>query len=445
MKRIALLTILLLGLIAQVSADTTIGEARGLPDTTPVSVSGSVIFLQPNECYIESTDRISGIWTQPLNVAGVAVGGLVAVSGVLATINGEKTISGATLSGPEAGPTISPFGLRNSWLGGLCQADGSSLQDYVTYRLPEGGIGRRWQLAMGAPTTGVLVKTWGTVRGIYYSPITESPWFYIDDGSVAASDCGDQGIIVYSDASVSEGDFVAVTGVSSIEVSLDDTTKLVRSIRPRSSADIAILRRAPVCFPYSDEFDLPLLDGRWAVLNPQVGITLAPDSGWLALPVNETTRHSPSLVQSIAQNLIVDGDNWDMEIKIQPRFDTADSSSEYFYIGPASNLRNDNSQDLWIATFSKISNPEYGGNVRFLGASTVVEGGTYWLRYRQRGTQLYGSVSSDGTNYSNEVTRSIMGQQSPLPVYFRAWAAVPQGASLFSPRIDYVRFTRVNP
>ncbi len=93
----------------------------------------------------------------------------------------------------------------------------------------------------GARNTGLLVTTWGTVNAVYYSPISDAHWFYIDDGCGVVSDYGDNGIIVYSPADVRQGDFVTVTGVSSTEVSFDDPTRLVRSIRPRTADDVRVL------------------------------------------------------------------------------------------------------------------------------------------------------------------------------------------------------------
>lgn len=441
MKRITLSTILLLGLLTRV-ASMPIGEARGLPDTTPVSVTGCVTYLQPSDCYIESTDRASGIWVQPSDITGISIGDQVTVSGTIATSNGERTINSASFSGRIAGSAINPFAMRNSWLGGFYQAGGASVQDYVTYKIPGDGTGQRWQRALGAPTTGVLVKTWGTVKATYYSPITQASWFYIDDSSVAASDCGDQGIIVYSDADIHQGDFVTVTGISSTEVSLDDATKLVRSIRPRSSADVATIRKFQPTYPFSDEFDSPVLDSKWVIVDPKVGIDLTPNSGWLTLPTSTIDGHSPAIAQRIATNMTSEGENWDMEFKVRPQFDSSSAPIRWLYIGVSPDAKAP--ADVWLVFLRKDTDHPTRTAIRFGSMeqpSIYVEGDTFWFRYRQRGPQLSASVSSDGITYSDEMTWII----TQHPLFFRAWAVANPGYGSYMPQIDYVRFTRVNP
>ena len=215
----------------------TIGEVKAQPQGTLVCVTGSVTYIEPTECYIESADRSAGIWVQA-DTSGIVLADLVSASGTLGIANGERVIQSATLSLAGVGPAIAPLGVRNNWLGGFYQAGTAALQDFVAYRIPDDGTGRRWQAAAGASTIGLLATTWGRVNAVYYSPITNAHWFYIDDGSGVVSDCGDLGVIVYSGADVHQGDCVTVTGVSSIELSFDDATRLVRSIRPRSGGDV---------------------------------------------------------------------------------------------------------------------------------------------------------------------------------------------------------------
>lgn len=218
----------------------TVGEAKPMQDAAAVSVTGSVTLLEPTECYIEATNRSSGIWVQA-DTTGFAIADLVRVTGTVGLVDGERVIQGATLSAEGTPYPIAALSTRGRWVGGFDQLGGVSLQDYVTHKLPGGGMERLWQATGGASNTGMLVKTWGTVNAVYYSPTTNAHWFYLDDGSGVVSDYGDEGIIVYSDADVGQGDFVTVTGVSSTEVSFDSSARLVRSIRPRSADDVAVL------------------------------------------------------------------------------------------------------------------------------------------------------------------------------------------------------------
>lgn len=210
-----------------------------LADGATVCVNGSITRLEPTECYIESTNRCSGIWVQA-DTTGFAIADLVTVTGTLGIVDGERVIQGATLAIAGASSPIAPLAVRGGWVGGFNQSGGASLQNYVRFKLPTGGTEMRWQATGGASNTGMLIKTWGTVNAVYYSPTTDAHWFYIDDGSGAVSDYGDTGIIVYSDADVAQGDFVTVTGVSSVEVSFDSSARLVRSIRPRTVDDVAV-------------------------------------------------------------------------------------------------------------------------------------------------------------------------------------------------------------
>jgi len=226
----------MLCLVWNTADSSTIGEAKSLSDGSQVCVIGSVTLLEPAECYIESANRSSGIWVQA-DMTGFAMGDLVTATGTLGTADGERAIQSATVAAAGGQAAIAPLGMRNAWLGGFATAGGACLRDYFG-----AGIAGVWRAAAGAPNAGLLVRTTGTVNAVYYSPITDAHWFYIDDGSGVVSDYGDKGIIVYSSADVHQGDQVTVTGVSSAETSLDDAGRLVRTIRPRSAEDVRIVR-----------------------------------------------------------------------------------------------------------------------------------------------------------------------------------------------------------
>ncbi len=92
MLRITLLLCVLLGLLLNAADSATIGETKPLPDGTPVAISGSVTLLEPAECYIESTNRSSGIRVQA-DMTGFALHDLVTVTGTLGTLDGERVVS----------------------------------------------------------------------------------------------------------------------------------------------------------------------------------------------------------------------------------------------------------------------------------------------------------------------------------------------------------------
>lgn len=435
MLRITLLLCVLLGILANAANNSTIGEAKLLSDGTPVAISGSVTSLEPAECYIESTDRSSGIRVQA-DMTGFALHDLVAATGTLGTLDGERVVWGATVAAAGGSSAIAPLGLRNNWLGGFCSLGGASIQDYRPYHIEGDGTGRRWETVHGAPNTGLLVTTWGTVNAIYYSPITDAHWFYIDDGSGVVSDYGDNGIIVYCDADVHQGDFVCVTGVSSTEVSFDDPTRLVRSIRPRAADDVRVLKAAPsgaIC-PFSDEFDQAELDDTWYLYGNGSFLSLTSDPGWLALSVDPATGHSPSLFQCL-------GGDCDIEMKVCPQVYSGTGTDARFYVhwGPSGVV------ESWflrypgssVASFRRPvpDDPPKASCWLFNSQAPLPSAEVFWLRFRVRGRTALASASTDGVNYCAET-----GGDWTMPG-IRIWATTPTSRAAHTSLVDYVRFT----
>ena len=436
MIRITFLLCVMLGLYANAADSATIGEAKSLSDGTMIAVTGSVTLLEPAECYIESTDRSSGIRVQA-DTAGFGLGNLVTATGTLGALDGERIILGATLAVTGAASPIAPLGLRNNWLGGSCQVGGASLQDYIAFKIPLDGTGRRWDTVGGAPNTGVLVTTWGTINAVYESPITGAHWFYIDDGSGVVSDYGDKGIIVYSDADVRQGDFVTVTGVSSTEVSFDSTSRLARSIRPRTADDVHVLVASvslPVC-PFSDEFDQPTLDDRWILLRGNAPLSLTSNPGWLEMPADATQKYSCCILQGITGNS-------DLYVRVRPRFDSVSSAvAVALTLGMKDDMRWPPSGGVGVSYLATVARaaPGAGVGVIFGDQSGVILGGdTAYLKARLRGSTAYVSASADGVTYSPEVSCAI-GMR-----YLGIWAYASGLVGSFAPVVDYYRCTRVS-
>ncbi len=264
----------------------TIGQIKRYLDWTPVTTAGVVTSLGSFECYIESPDRSSGIWVIS-NTTGVRIGDIVSVIGTISTEDGERVIEQAVLF-PSGGPLpLRPLGMSNKWVGGSwfgyqdCAWDAKLVAKYGTQ--PQWW----WYPASGLNNTGLLITSFGTVTAAY-SAIGGSRWFYMDDGYGATGDLGDRGILVYSNAEVREGDHVVVTGISSVECAVDDGWRVIRVIRPRSESDVQVTAADDPWDPcFSEEFDKPYLDMRWA-RNPGVGqVSVRSNPGWLRMVMPE--------------------------------------------------------------------------------------------------------------------------------------------------------------
>ena len=152
--------------------------------------------------YIEESDRTRGIRVDATTTR--AVGDTVSVSGRLAGSDGERRLSDAAVLGWAPGAAPLPFMTRIAMLGGKAPD---------AYTL---GIA-----SANAPyNMGLLVRVVGAV----VSHTTGS--FVLDDG------CGAT-VTVCSDAAVSDGSYVGVTGICAVESG-------ARVMRTRTTADVRI-------------------------------------------------------------------------------------------------------------------------------------------------------------------------------------------------------------
>lgn len=192
--------------------------------------------------YIQESDRSSGIRViagpatdNPAPQIGVSPGDLVTVSGVLSTINGERTIGyltaegqprGVTYAVTGSGPPPAPLFMRVSNLGG-------------------GGLGPTSGAAdgAGANNVGLLVRVAGRVLATDTDPRGVRV-LYVDDGS--GPPCGPaRGFKLYDTAATAQvGDLIVVDGGSSVEV-LDASSQnsgdetVIRVVMPRAAASVA--------------------------------------------------------------------------------------------------------------------------------------------------------------------------------------------------------------
>ena len=427
-----------------------ISAAKVTPQSMPVSVTGAVTLVNPLDCYIESENRTGGIWVQG-DTSGVQIGDVVTAVGSISMEDGELVVVDAVITPTGGQADIYPFGMQNKWVGGA-SVGSAKIEDF---RQQFGA----WVTTGGASNTGLLVKTWGTVTSAYHSAETGARWFYIDDGFGAVSDLGDIGILVYSNADVKLGQFVTVTGVSSVEPSLDEPTRLIRVIRTRTPEDVQVEREPDPAYPFSDEFDLPVMDNRWATAPkvdaggqslPAAGtISLASNPGWLTLSFIEDPEHYKAHSEDVIQPM--DGD-WDLDAKMRMESDLP----EGLYQGIVLVLRREPRGRLlqtevpgivlaglvWLGpeqtesmllTYVADAIPESDG--------VTFEGNTRYFKLRKRGDTLYGSASDDGADYCDEFTTNCASRRF-LAIY--AFSLTNDGSYHVMPMtglMDYIRFS----
>lgn len=439
-------------------------QTKAPPKQKEVKVEGIVTYLEPDQCYIEALDRSNGIWVLG-STEKVGLGDPAAARGTLGVIMGEPVVFDAHIH-PHTGKKskIAPLELSNLELSGASSLT-PWVEDYTWY--PDIGAGE-WLPATGPYNVGLLVTTSGTVRSIYESPSNGLKWLYIDDGSGVVSDLGDRGVLVYTDAEVQVGDQVNVTGISSVEPSLDDPSRLVRAIRTRDVADVEVILPPPIqpAPPFSDEFDSPTLDPRWTVLlvNGTVSTTARP--GWLALTIyHDAIAYGGQPVGcEVVQPALGD---WDLEMKLQ----TDITQQEGWPSGALIGLKEAPSDLLWrqpsLPGFSILSHalfwydyvywpPPLGSGIVWTWrcraqaachVSNEMPSDTLYYRLSRRGGLTVVSWSIDGVDYDvpgwpvesrgDYFTLTSIGSGG----HGSTWYAGSQTDRTYF--VDYVRFTPI--
>jgi len=209
---------------------TNISQLFDLEIGSLVSLPAKVVTAGTNDFgdrfYIEEPDRSAGImvyWGSEVRTP-TSIGDLVEVSGMLYTAppsdhpDGELAIINPRVTVTGTTNPIRPLGMANVNIGGRLNG----------FRGVTNGI--------GLTNTGLLVKTWGKVTGVGWD------YFYIDDGSALDDGSGLDGLKIYvgKKPSVKRYDLVAVTGISTIQVT--PTGERIRVVRPRQSSDIMVLK-----------------------------------------------------------------------------------------------------------------------------------------------------------------------------------------------------------
>ena len=210
-------------------------DTKRNPDGTRVALTDMVvtaIVTQPsNAVCVQDADRSSGIRVLPDALPpALRVGDVVTVHGDLSTTEGERVISGATITRTGSTTAPVPLGITNKSQGGSdwhYDADTGAGQRGVT-----GGSGLN--------NVGLLVRTWGNVKE--FDPSTTPAWFVIDDGSGSDVRCEvPSGVAVHRTWS-----HVAVTGISRLDRVEGD---YMRRISVRGADDVTVVKENPLDAP----------------------------------------------------------------------------------------------------------------------------------------------------------------------------------------------------
>lgn len=205
-------------------AGRTIGELNALPGGTLVKVTNAVVTSDsldmPDRLYVEQMDRACGTLL-PFTVrpAGYAEGDVVDITGTVMTVNGERAITGATLTKKERITPLKPIAVATRWVGGGRKDRKSGVTN-----------------GQGTNNVGLLVSTFGRVTAVGWT------YFYIDDGSGREDGSGMTGlkVVCRNLAKPHRGNYVRVTGISSVEQPTDAGVS-IPVVRVRRQSDIAIV------------------------------------------------------------------------------------------------------------------------------------------------------------------------------------------------------------
>jgi serine protease len=195
-----------------------VGSGQNVRVANAVITSGSVMLY--DRFYIEQIDRACGICLPFSNPpGGYAEGDLVTVTGMLQTLNGERSIVNSSILKTGQRTPLAPIGISTRAVGGGRKA----LKQGVTN-------------GVGANNISLLVSVWGRVTAVGWT------YFYLDDGAHQLDGSGLTGLKIITDklARPQVGALVRVTGISSVEQPpRSDVT--IPVIRARTQSDITAL------------------------------------------------------------------------------------------------------------------------------------------------------------------------------------------------------------
>lgn len=217
----------LLGVMPSPGPMPSLAYVKTLGDNEEVSLAGKVVSGGVedfgNHFYIQETDRSSGI--RVVSTENMTRGKVVTLQGTIGTApNGERQITPFTLTAASTLGTVpKPLGMTVRTLGG------GGLFDAAT------GAGQRGiPGGVGLNNIGMLVRVVGLVTK------ATALYFYIDDGSGAQDNSPYKGVRIDCEnvLSPNEGQFVAVTGISSL---ISSGGQFYRTVRPRDIWDMDLM------------------------------------------------------------------------------------------------------------------------------------------------------------------------------------------------------------
>lgn len=209
------------------SAKSTATDGQLMYLYWPGKLTTTASFPDQGIFYVESSDRSFGIQCRATSVPSVGANGFV--HGVMATIGGERVLTGAEIVpySLAVAAVPAPLQLTNGDLGGGAFGLQGGVCGWITTSSE-----RKWGQLTGLNNIGLLVKTCGQVVG--FEPVTPPAlptWFKIDDGSGNVVKC-----LVPSGVTINTGwTNVVVTGISSCE---QVGSELHSLLRVRTQSDV---------------------------------------------------------------------------------------------------------------------------------------------------------------------------------------------------------------
>jgi len=188
----------------------------------------SRVFSNQGFFYIQEPSRCNGIRVADSGMASaLSPGDVVTIyDGDITTVDGERVINSYYTEYISSETPPGTLGLNNKALGG------GSYNVFTSG--PVGGFGLN--------NVGLLTRAWGKITGVDYG------YFYIDDGSGTTDGGTTTGIRVvgldgYQTYTPSEGDYVALTGISGL-ATYDTEYGLARTLRVAGSNDLTVVQYA---------------------------------------------------------------------------------------------------------------------------------------------------------------------------------------------------------
>lgn len=312
------------------------------------------------------------------------------------------------------------LGMPNKCVAGAAALGSARVMDFIAQcdRVTQQTVWN-WEYTAGTNNTGLQTRIWGTVTAVYSNPVTGARWFYVDDGSRCVSDFGDVGVLVYSDLEVQEGQFVKLTGVADVEPSMDSPDRLVRILRCVPETEYPE-------YPFSDEFNGPVLDPRWNNRWAYSTASLDVAPGWLAL--------TPRFMASAAMSQEAVG-NWDAEFRVR----VAPAEEQAAYSGTVGLFRDPTAYAS--SALAAVTVQQSGRAVWALGnnvANSEAGDGSCWFRVRRRFPDIGVNFSWDGVNWLSSEYVQQVPEACVLVIGARSDSS---GTTAY---FDYFRITKVD-